>query len=397
MSDPLSEFFLEIHQEQAAGRFVSLVMSKLAKGEQGPPRRDIRPLRVQQIPHWQWTHKEGWQELHENLNIESSLERLREWVPHRYRDATLITTEREVQFRQGKKSATIQRRQRTRSVPSQQHDRSKQYLIPESKPVPFLVELGVMTPAGQVKSDKQRKFRQINRYLEFVRDIAPQLPSAGALNVVDFGCGLSYLTFALHYYFQQVCQRDVNILGVDRNQSVIDRCQAITRKLQLQGLSFECRDVNSASALGPVHLVVSLHACDTATDAALLWAVQHQTDVLLSVPCCQHELAPQLDSPSLTLLSQHGILREQFSSLATDALRAAALEASGYATEVMEFIDLEHTAKNLLIRAVRQKSATDTRQKCQKALEDYWALKKLLGVQTLTTDQLLTIAGSAGN
>jgi SAM-dependent methyltransferase len=257
-------------------------------------------------------------------------------------------------------------------------------LIPENVPCPFLVEIGVMTAAGKVRADKQHKFRQINRFLEFVDDVLPQLPSEGTLHVVDFGCGKSSLTFAVHHLLTAVRGRDVRIVGLDRNPHVIRECRRIAAKLGSAGLEFHEGDIASHDATERVHLAISLHACDTATDAALAKAISWKADAILAVPCCQHELAPVLESESLAPLLRHGILRERLATLVTDALRAELLEANGYRTQVLEFIDLEHTPKNLLIRAVRRETATDDRAAHTELVE---RMKSSLGIASFALER----------
>jgi hypothetical protein len=247
-----------------------------------------------------------------------------------------------------------------------------------------------MTAQGQVKQSRQKKFRQINRYLEIVKDVVPSLPAAGVLKIVDFGCGLSYLTFALHYLFTEVCGREVDLLGIDQNEHVINRCRVISDQLRLRGIHFSTNRIEDAGE-GHVDLAVSLHACDTATDAALSWSVRAGAHVILAAPCCQHELARQVSAPQLDVLLRHGILKERFSSLATDGLRASALEAAGYRTSVLEFIDLEHTPKNLLLRGVRR----DDPQRQAAALAEYQSLKSFLGCGTLATDAVLIEPGKS--
>ena len=234
------------------------------------------------------------------------------------------------------------------------HNRAKQYLLPEHQPVPFLISAGVMTPTGQVKAAMYHKFRQINRFLELVNNIVPSLSKSGTIRVVDFGCGKSYLTFALHHLLTVVHQRSVEMIGLDRKQDVVARCNEIACELDCTGLSFQAGEIREAPVSGHVDLAVALHACDTATDDALISAVRWNCSAILAVPCCQHELSKKLRAPDLAPLLRHGILQERFASLATDALRAQWLELHGYQAQIVEFIDTEHTPKNLLIRATRR-------------------------------------------
>ncbi|MBC7819427.1 MAG: SAM-dependent methyltransferase [Planctomycetaceae bacterium] len=240
-----------------------------------------------------------------------------------------------------------------------------------------------MTPSGQVKAAKQAKFRQVNRFLEFVDDVLPELPQAGALRIIDFGCGKSYLTFALHYLLTELRGREVDIIGLDLKAEVVRDCQRIAENLGCHGLQFEVGDIAGYAAPGVVDMSVSLHACDTATDAAIAQAVRWQAKVILAVPCCQHEVFGLLPDDSLPGLLRHGILKERFAALATDALRAALLEAVGYRTQVVEFIDLEHTPKNLLLRAVR------TDFPATEATERYERLKAQLGLREFELERRL--------
>ncbi|MCA9030916.1 MAG: SAM-dependent methyltransferase, partial [Planctomycetaceae bacterium] len=357
-----SEEFLDaLRAALREGNFVSLVLSKARGGTDAPSRLDVRFIQLKHEAVLQWTHQRGKQAIHENVDLKESASRIFELVPTVYRDALLVTTNEKVQLRTGKRKTWLTRTASSKPIEPQSHDRQKQYLLSSESSAPFLVELGLTSADGQIKAKKQKKFRQINRYLDFVNDIYDSLPSEGCLNIVDFGCGLSYLTFALHHYLTEICGRQVSVHGIDRNIDVITRAQSIADELGLKGLSFstgEIADVRSLLGEEQVHLVVSLHACDTATDDTLSWAVQQQAAVILAVPCCQHELAAKLEASQFQLLTGYGIVREKLASLATDTLRAAALEANGYSTQVVEFIDLEHTAKNLLIRAVRRSTGS---------------------------------------
>lgn len=241
-------------------------------------------------------------------------------------------------------------------IQSMMHNRAKNYILKEGIPVDFLVELGVMNSEGFVIKAKYDKFRQINRFLEFVNDIIPRLDKEKELTIIDFGCGKSYLTFAIYYLLKKMKGLSVNIIGLDLKEDVIDKCNTLARKLDYKGLTFLKGDIEGYNDQTSVDMVVTLHACDTATDYALQKAVKWDASVILSVPCCQHEINGQIENQLLSPLLKYGILKERISALLTDAVRAEALEEAGYDTQILEFIDMEHTPKNLLIRACKRKN-----------------------------------------
>ena len=242
----------------------------------------------------------------------------------------------------------------------------KNYLIKEGTPVPFLVVLGVMTAQGKVIASRYDKFRQINRFLEFVDDVLPYVYEEGGqpVKICDFGCGKSYLTFAVHYFLTEIKHIPCQIQGLDLKQDVIDFCNQTAKKLGLKNIAFKTGDISAYSESENPDLIMTLHACDTATDFALEYAVNHNAKAILSVPCCQHQINTQItknrkgkikqDDTALEPILKHGLLREKFSSLLTDALRAEWLEQQGYRVQLLEFIDEEHTPKNILIRAVKK-------------------------------------------
>lgn len=257
-----------------------------------------------------------------------------------------------------------------------EHNRKKSYLIPEGIPVSFLVTLGVMTTEGKVVAKKYDKFRQINRFLEMVDDIAAYLPEEGVIEVVDFGCGKAYLTFALYHYLHHIKQRTVHITGLDLKKDVIGKCQQLAKDLSYKDLHFLVGDINHYETEKNPDLLITLHACDIATDAALEKGMRWGCKVILSVPCCQHELLSQIDSPPLNSLLRHGILKERFSALVTDAARAELLTMYGYDVQIIEFIDMEHTPKNLLLRAVKSENT----QRQQASQERYALFKETLQI-----------------
>lgn len=233
------------------------------------------------------------------------------------------------------------------------HDRTKQYILPEGQPVDFLVELGVQSPDGRITKARYDKFRQINRYLEFIEDILDKLPTDRCIRIIDFGCGKSYLTFAMYYYLHQLQGKDIQVTGLDLKEDVIRHCGELARKLHYEGLEFRQGDISGFQDADRVDMVVSLHACDKATDYALEKAVKWGASVIMAVPCCQHELNGQIHCDILRPVLKYGVIKERMAALITDALRADLLEQNGYDTQILEFIDMEHTPKNLMIRAVK--------------------------------------------
>ena len=231
------------------------------------------------------------------------------------------------------------------------HNRKKNYLLDPETPYPFLIRLGVQSPEGKVKKQKYDKFKQINRFIEFIHDSLDYLPKDRTIRILDFGSGKSYLTFALYHYLKVEQGLDIRVTGLDLKKEVIEECAQIAADLQYDSLEFLVGDINDYNDESSVDMVVTLHACDVATDMALSRAVKWGAKVILSVPCCQHELNNQINSSPLDIMLQHGLIKERFSALATDSIRAEILSLVGYDAQLMEFIDMSHTPKNILIRA----------------------------------------------
>ena len=347
-----------------------------------------RPVLLKGETRYQATRQTRRQAFHANQSAEEaaqeSIERL-----ETFRQAALFTDRADFTIhRKPDASYSVRKSPPTKAAVETAHNRTKPYLIPEGRPCAFLHEIGVMTAEGQVRRAMSHKFRQINRFLELVDDVVPHLPEGRPIRVVDFGSGKSYLTFALHHLLTEVHKRKAELVGLDQNAAVVQQCRSVADRLGCAGLSFAAGSIATWEPDGPVDLAVSLHACDTATDDALAQAVRWECPVILAVPCCQHELAPRVQSPELTALLKYGLLKERFASLATDALRACLLELAGYQTQIVEFIDLEHTPKNLLIRAVRRDGPPPARIETELA-----TLKRTLGIDTAYLEQLLFSPG----
>lgn len=338
----------------------------------------VRSVLIRDVIHYQWAARVGAQERHENLSAMECLQRFQQQMGVVWGDLHWFADDGDYTVRwKAAGQITLKRKPPTQTAaPAIEHNRTRQYWIPDGQPCPFLIAAGLMTPAGRVKPTASHKFRQINRYLEFIADILLQLPSEGILRVVDFGCGKSSLTFALHHFLTSIHHRQVEIVGLDRKADVIEDCRQTAEKLHCEGLTFTVGDISSYKPHDAVHLAISLHACDTATDDALAAALRWGSDVILAVPCCQHELA-QNWSGALPGITDYGLLKDRFAAMATDALRARFLDCHGYRTQILEFIDLEHTPKNVLIRAVKSPSTVDQSAVAHSIYEN---LKQELGV-----------------
>ena len=267
------------------------------------------------------------------------------------------------------------------------HNKVKQYILQEGQPVDFLVGLGVQTPDGKVTKAKYDKFRQINRYLEFIEDVLTELPADRTIRIIDFGCGKSYLTFAMYYYLHVLNGRDIQVTGLDLKADVIDHCNELAGKCGYDKLHFEKGDISTYAGTDQVDMVVTLHACDTATDHALEKAIKWGAKVIMAVPCCQHEVNRQIHCDALKPVLRYGLIKERMSALITDAVRADLLTGQGYDTQILEFIDMEHTPKNLLIRAVKRKGMRPKKKEDVNGLLEYLGIRPTLAGLLEETDE----------
>lgn len=350
----------------------------------------VRPVPVKGEVRYQVTRFQGTKAIHENYGKEELISYLTEQMQENFRQLQLegrYVQGRVLVSKKGKtdiKAREIRARAKEDFTPILSHNRKKNYLLREGVPVPWLVDLGVMTPEGKIRNSRYDKFKQLNRYLEFIQDILPRLPRDREIRIIDFGCGKSYLTFAMYYYLKELNHYDIQVTGLDLKEDVIEKCQKLADKYGYDRLRFLQGDIASYRGTDQADMVVTLHACDTATDLALAKAVKWGAKVILSVPCCQHELNRQVENPELAPILEYGILKERFAALLTDGLRAQMLESAGYDTQILEFIAMEHTPKNLLIRAVKRENKKEDpgrRQKWEKCIEAFHVdptLKKLM-------------------
>lgn len=320
----------------------------------------LRPVVIKNTFLIQVTEYIGKQVIHDNKTLEAIKKYIYVSLRDNFKQANIRTEEYTYNILISKKGqVTVKKKKEIeKKKPVLIHNRVKKYLLQEGKPVDFLVYLGVMNSEGFVVKSKYDKFRQINRFLEFVEDIVDKLPKNKVINIIDFGCGKSYLTFAIYYYLKKEKNLDVNIVGLDLKSDVIKNCNQIATDLKYDGLEFLEGDIAQYKGKDDVDMVVTLHACDTATDYAIAKAIDWNAKVVLSVPCCQHELNNQIQNEVLSPIFKYGILKEKMAALITDGIRAGVLEEHGYDTQILEFIDMEHTPKNLMIRAVKKKNVS---------------------------------------
>lgn len=371
---------------QTVGEFLDENLLRIVvsnpSGRQGVSKVKIRPLLLRGELIFQAEELVGSQAFHKNFSAEECALYMADLLEAGLRQLELESVRGQVRVLAGKKgtlSIKVKKQQPKIAAvsPVAEHNRQKSYILKEGSPVPFLVDLGVMTAEGKIVKPRYDKFRQINRFLEFIEDILPKLDKTRENVIIDFGCGKSYLTFAMYYYLHELKGYSIRVIGLDLKQTVIDNCNRLSDQYGYDMLKFYHGDIASYEGVDHVDMVVTLHACDTATDYALAKAVKWGASVILSVPCCQHELNKQIENELMAPVFQYGIIKERMAALYTDAIRAQVLENQGYRTQILEFIDMEHTPKNILIRAVRQGGKKDNRKEIDEIL------KFLNGSQTL--------------
>lgn len=326
------------------------------------------------------------QVFHENIEEDELAEALTGQGIDGYRQLNAFAADEEWDVKISKKGKISVNRRKTegKSIPVSGNNRKKKYILEEGMDIPVFTHLGIFTKDGKVVNSMYDKYKQINRFAEIVDDVMKSY-NKSAINIVDFGCGKSYLTFIVYYYLHEIKGLDVHITGLDLKEQVIKDCNSLAEKFGYTGLKFELGDIHGYKSDMDVDMVMTLHACDVATDYALYNAICWNAQYILSVPCCQHELNKQIHTDDLAALTRYGIIKERFAALATDSIRGLMLEACGYKTDIMEFIDIAHSPKNLLIRAVKKNISQDKRKR---AVSDAENLCRELGVRQTLMDML---------
>lgn len=371
-------------QEQLNKDLIRIIISGKKNKDVVSDKIKVRPVEIKGNLEFQVTEYVGKKVIHSNLSGEEAVAFILLSINKNFKQCQMETVDKDFSILVSKKGkVTVSKKNKKTAVKQADlsHNRAKKYLLEPGKPVDFLVDLGVMTQEGKIVNSKYDKFRQINRFLEFINDVLPELDKNRELTIIDFGCGKSYLTFAMYYFLKVLNGYDINVIGLDLKEDVIENCNRLAKKYGYEKLEFVMGNIADFTGTDKADMVVTLHACDTATDFALEKAVKWGAKVIMSVPCCQHEVNAQIKNEELAPILKYGILKERFSAIVTDAIRAEILESNGYDTQILEFIDMEHTPKNLLIRGIKtgKKDKDDSYKKLIEDLNINPTLDNLLG------------------
>ena len=402
-------------EEYCDSELTQIIISNSSRPEE-MKKVTVRPVLIKKELLFQASEYRGTKVFHENYTKEQLLDKLPDWLEHCLKQLELKSKRASVTVLISKKGTTTIKCKKLAGVKGAEsettaksikagaaeqadgqqpeqgsyaqlaHNRTKRYIIEEGTQVPFLVDLGIMTLDGKIVRTRYDKFRQINRFLECIEDILPELPQEEEISILDFGCGKSYLTFARYYYLHELKGYRIRVTGLDLKADVIEHCNRLAERYGYDKLKFLQGDIASYEGCSRIDMVVTLHACDTATDYALEKAIGWGARVILSVPCCQHELNRTIANEMLAPVLKYGLIKERMAALITDALRAELLELAGYRVQILEFIDMEHTPKNILIRAVKKHTITAAKFKQEKRKQYERCIGELQVMPTLYRD-----------
>ncbi len=400
--------------QKKLGQYINVNLKEIiisnARNKESITKIKVRPVLLKQDVVYQVSSFKGKQVFHENVESEALVDKCVTCLQDDFgqmevhheagtlicltnKKGTLTMKEKRSKDSSSRQQGNIVGEQENRAVNAEErlqelaHNRKKKYILEENIPVGFLIDLGVQTPQGKIIHSAYDKFRQINRFLEFVEDVLPALEDRKVIRILDFGCGKSYLTFAIYHYLHELKGKEVQIIGLDLKEDVIAHCNALKDKYGYKNLQFLTGDIKDYTGQDEVDMVVTLHACDTATDYALYKALKWNAKVILSVPCCHHEVNRQIDNEALRPMLKYGIVKDRIAALVTDSLRALILEKHGYETQLLEFIDMTHTPKNILIRAVKSDKIVSAAKQAKLSAQEkdfteflgiYTTLQKLL-------------------
>lgn len=372
--DKLKELLGKITSE---GSMISATLSNKKKGvDVAFNKVSVKPFLSKEKQKYQFSYIFDKNTTHNNIDPEEAVDEILGLLGSYFKQGVIFDVDGDYQLLVNKKNEVkiIKNKPSKTQEGDLTHNRKKNYVIEEGKHCDFLYKLGVMDVNGKVYKNKYDKFRQINKYLEIIEDSIKNLDMKKKLKIVDFGSGKAYLTFALYWYLREKLGIEAGIIGLDLKVDVINYCNKVSEELGYKNLSFKIGDIKGFKEYDDIDVVITLHACDTATDDALIKAVNWNTKLLLLVPCCQHELFRQVSNEKMSPILKHGILKERMSSMITDSIRGNILEILGYSVEIFEFIDTEHTPKNIVIRAINKNSPS------KQAKLEYYEFKKMWNI-----------------
>lgn len=367
-TDTLEKLCLNINTVQ------SVVISNPIKKGVLPAKVKFEPVNIKDKRCWQMEYIVDNKAMHKNIegNIRKLFENVLDKLQEGYKQCNIVGNNELTVLMNKKKQFTITgvKANDNCCVEPAKHNKEKNYILKDGEFVEWLYELGVMDKNGKVHNKMQKKFRQINRFVEMLSDVEKNIPNDSV--IIDMGCGKSYLSFAAYHYFNEIKHKNITIRGYDLKRDVVENCNRLSERFGFDRLKFYCEDVaNIENEDKSIAMIITLHACDTATDYAIYHGIRWGCRVIMNVPCCQHELFHQMKNDDMGIMLRYGIIKERFSALMTDAIRAEILRLCGYKADIMEFIDMEHTPKNIMIRSVYTGRKSNDKTELDRLIKEY--------------------------